>query len=155
MEKAHTFELPQSYTSCDTIQPNKMYLIKPFDKKLKTENCGKLFYCQDVNDTGVTAKGVSWWPDIPNEYSPTGILEGGYHETIIPSDMVICELTSHLQKKHSAILIARTWKARHNACVVIQRAWRTWKEKKDQVWNPHCFVGVVNLYIHFLRTSKE
>jgi hypothetical protein len=154
-EKPHTFKLPQASTFCNKMQPNTVYLIEPFDARLKKENRGKLFYCQEVNDEGVTGKGVCWWPDIPNAEEPSGSLVGGYLTTIIPHDMVMFDLTSHLRQKHSAILIARTWKARHNACVAIQRAWRSWKERKEEVWNPHCFVGVVKLYIDFLRTAKE
>lgn len=89
-----------------------------------------------------------------------GISGRVYHETYelydyfgVMVDDVITNYTHYLRKRNAAALIQKRWRAvrRERAARVVQHAWRRWQVKMNEVWNPHCFVGLVNLTIEAIR----
>lgn len=91
-----------------------------------------------------------------------GMFQGGGHVVRygkVHVDQIEYDYTMELQEEQCVRRIERYWlKYRTNyihqkAARIIQRAWRHWVIRKRELWNPHCFIGICNMYVNYLRLS--
>lgn len=75
----------------------------------------------------------------------------GYYGTNIED--VVMNYTQYLEKHTAARRIQRAWK-RYKAAQAIKRAWKRWLTKKNELWNPRCFVGVAFLALEAMLAIK-
>ena len=80
------------------------------------------------------------------------IVEGG-----VMIDDVLLNYTYHMYLETAVLRIQRTWRKRRasNAANRIAAAFRLWCIRKNELWNPHTFVGVAHLVIETMRGMKE
>lgn len=78
---------------------------------------------------------------------------GCYGDYGVNIEEVVMNYTQYLEKRTAATRIQRAWK-RFKAAQVIKRAWKSWLTKKNELWNPHCFVGVAFLALEAIRATK-
>lgn len=76
----------------------------------------------------------------------------GYGVFGVNIDDVVMNYTQYLEQHTAARRIQRAWK-RYKASKVIKRAWKRWLTKKNELWNPHCFVGVAFLALEAVRAT--
>jgi hypothetical protein len=81
-----------------------------------------------------------------------------YFTLSVLTNEVLFDYTKLRVNVTAASKVQRAWRAyqeRQRAAKVVQAAWRRWKVKKDELWNPHCFVGVAYLAIQACRDIKD
>jgi hypothetical protein len=74
----------------------------------------------------------------------------GYGEYGVNIEDVVMNYTQYLEKHIAARRIQRVWK-RYKASQVIKSAWRRWLTKKNELWNPRCFIGLAFLALEAVR----
>jgi hypothetical protein len=67
---------------------------------------------------------------------------------------VVMNYTQYLEQHAAAGRIQRTWK-RYRASRVIKNAWKHWQMKRNELWNPRCFVGVAFLALEAVKAVRE
>lgn len=70
---------------------------------------------------------------------------------------VMLDYTQFARMETAALRIQRTWRRRRmlKAAQRISAAFRQWQVRKNELWNPTCFVGIAHLYIEANRAIKE
>lgn len=72
------------------------------------------------------------------------------------TEFITLDYTKHMRRKMACIVIQRTWRKhrQRKAIAVIENAFLNWKTKKNERWNPHTFVGMVDLMLIYIRDIK-
>jgi hypothetical protein len=120
--------------------------------------------CRDQGDMTVgnlmfvDVEGLEW--DVDGVWGISGMTYShgiGYGVFGVMVDYVIGNFTIYLRRRWAATRIQRAWQRarRHRAATIIQRAWGRWNVKKDELWNPKCFVGVAFLALDAVRAVKD
>ena len=80
------------------------------------------------------------------------ILEGG----VMRSD-VILNYTRYIEMECASLRIQRTWRKRRMIRAVerISNAFQLWQIRKNELWNPNCFVGIAHLVIEINRAFEN
>lgn len=99
------------------------------------------------------------YPDDPSAFLFIGknVVDNELGEWGCYTEYISLDYTEHIRKVIAASRIQNTWR-RHRrdlAAKSIQRAWRNWIYKRDILWNPYTFVGLVNMVMMYNRTVTE
>jgi hypothetical protein len=80
--------------------------------------------------------------------------DSSYGEYGVMLEDVVMNYTQYLEKHVAALRIQRTWR-RVRATGIIKNAWKRWLVKKNELWNPRCFVGVACLAIEACKAMRD
>lgn len=133
-----TFDAPMRF------RVNNIYLVAfdPFSDTIDVCNFSlaeEFYYDNGILD------GMSGW-----SYSAA---YGRYDSYGINAEFITMNYTQYLEHQHAARRIQHTWR-RFKAVRIIKKAWKNWLIKKNELWNPRCFVGAAYIALDACKTCK-
>lgn len=135
----------KDYTWSD-MKCNHLYLFR-MNGYVGDNQLGLLECCEDTVDEFSGIYLISWSDEVD-----------GYSKVPVRYSDILYDVTEYKEHVVCATKIQNAWRAykqRRDAAKVIQTAWKRWLVKKNELYNPHCFVGLVHLVIEASRAVKE
>ena len=71
---------------------------------------------------------------------------------------IITDYTNYITRTIAAHKIQSHWKfykKKKTAIKTIEKAFISWKQRKDTFWNPYTFAGIADLYVNFIQLQKS
>lgn len=75
----------------------------------------------------------------------------------IYSDNILMDFTEYSRRNIAAYKIQSQWALyrQRKAVKCIERSYLSWKERRNNDWNPNTFMGIIDMYLNFIRLNKK